>query len=212
MKSNSDSESASAFIIVDLQNDFCEGGSLAVKDSNEIIPLINKIRNDYENKFQIVVLTQDHHPEDHISFNDTQIDPNLELDELTQKWKFAFPRHCVQNTPGCNFHKDLIIKGNETIIKKGENKYKEEFSGFANAKLYDTLASNNIKNLFIVGLAYDFCVGCTALHGVERGFSTFVIKDASRGISHETIVEMDKKLRDAGVKIITSDELINHLL
>jgi nicotinamidase/pyrazinamidase len=202
-----------AFIIVDLQKDFCEGGSLEVQKANEVIPIINQIRKDYEDKCTNVILTQDYHPEDHISFKDSPYlnDESLNLDELTQKWKGAFPRHCVQGTEGSEMHPLLNLTGDEIIIKKGEDKFVESFSGFGNPLLAELLDKNEINNVFVVGLAYDYCVGCTALDSSSKGYNTYVLKDASRAISEDTTCEMENRLIKSGVKIITSQELKKYI-
>jgi nicotinamidase/pyrazinamidase len=198
-----------ALIIVDVQNDFCDGGSLAVPKANEIIPIINLIREKYEDKFSLVLATRDYHPSDHISFNNSPYlsDDSLELDEITKKWKGAFNPHCIQGTPGADFHSELIIKGNEKVILKGFDKLKESFSGFGNPNLRELLEKNEIKQVFIVGLAYDFCVGYTALDSSEACFSTFVIKDASREISQATLLDIENRFSKSGVAIIKTDDL-----
>lgn len=101
------------------------------------------------------------------------------------------------------------MDGTEVLIKKGQNPLKEEFSGFANPDLNNYLKSRNINSIFIVGLAYDFCVGYTALDSIKNGFITYVIKDACRGISEETIVEIEKHFDAHNVKIINSLDLID---
>ena len=202
-----------ALIIVDVQNDFCQGGSLEVNGANEIIPVINKIRENFDEKFSLIVLTQDYHPEDHISFKDSPHLQNqaLELDEITEKWKGAFPPHCVKSTNGAEFHKDLNLNGSEIIFRKGENSLRESFSGFGNPLLLDCLKGQEIKRLFLVGLAYDFCVGCTALDACEFGFETIVIQDACRGISENSINSTNEKFQNKGIKIISSHDLLNNI-
>ncbi len=204
----------SALIIVDIQNDFCESGSLAVPNANQIIPIVNSIRDDFEENFSLVIATQDFHPEDHISFNNSPYlkDDIPGLDEVTLKWKGAFPPHCVQGTPGANLHPDLKIIKNEVIIQKGQDKYKESFSGFGNPQLEQVLKEKNITKVFVVGLAYDFCVGSTALDSKKAGFDTYVIKDASRGISQPTLDDMENRFKNAGITIINSQELKNYLV
>jgi nicotinamidase/pyrazinamidase len=202
-----------ALIIVDLQNDFCEGGSLEVKNANEIIPLINNIKQIFEEKFSLIILTQDYHPHDHISFNSSPYkdDNHLDLDELTKTWRGKFPPHCIIDSFGAELHKDLNLSGKEFIIKKGDNKYKESFSGFENPKLAEKLKGEDIKEVFVVGLAYDFCVGHTALDSKLLGYETYVISDASRGISDSTIKSTDEEFNLAGVKVIQSIDLKNYI-
>jgi nicotinamidase/pyrazinamidase len=202
-----------ALIIVDVQNDFCNGGNLAVPEANSIIPLINKIRKQFENRFEKVILTQDYHPYDHISFKNSPYlnDESIALDDLTKQWKGAFPSHCVQLTEGANFHLDLIINEKDEIIKKGENKYVESFSGFGNPKMREILKNSLIENVFVVGLAYDFCVAHTALDSASNSFNTYVIKDATKEISEVTSKEMEQKFEKNNITVINTDELSNLL-
>ncbi len=202
-----------ALIIVDVQNDFCKDGSLEVPNANEIIPVINHIRANFDNKFNLIFLTKDFHPKDHISFNNCHFsnDQTLELDEMTQKWRGAFPPHCIQGTTGADFHEELKIKGNEQIIRKGENKLKEAFSGFSNPLLEETLRKEAVERVFVVGLAYEFCVAYTAVDSKIFGFETFVIADACRGITESSINSMNTKFCELGVNIIQSEELIKYI-
>ena len=193
-----------ALIIVDVQNDFCENGSLEVKKANEIIPLINNIRKTYN--FSYTILTQDYHPNDHISFNNSpHLNTDIHLDSVTNKWKGKFPPHCVQNTEGANFHPNLELNGSEQIFKKGRNSFREEFSGFCNSDLILFIKENNINRIFVVGLAYDFCVANTAIDGKNAGLETYIIRDLSRGIGDGE--EITKEMENIGIKIITSDDL-----
>jgi nicotinamidase/pyrazinamidase len=205
-----------ALIIVDIQNDFCDGGSLAVPNANQILPIVNDIRDKFEDKFNLVIATQDYHPEDHISFNtikytDNQL-PETGLDEITEKWRGVFNPHCVQETPGAKFHDELIIKKNEKIIQKGQNRFIESFSGFGNPDLEKLLKEHEINRVFVVGLAYDFCVGYTALDSKKAGYETYVIKDACREISQPTLTEMENRFSKEEVTIINSGELNEYLI
>jgi nicotinamidase/pyrazinamidase len=198
-----------ALIIVDVQNDFCEGGSLAVPKAKEVIPIINEIRKKFEEKFTLIIATKDFHPEDHISFNNSPllIDETLKLDELTQKWKGAFPPHCIQGTSGAEFHPLLNFRGNEKVILKGENKIRESFSGFGNPLLRELLEKLEINQVFVAGLAYDFCVGYTALDSSSAGLNTYLIKDASKAISDATTADIENKFILNGVNVISSEEV-----
>jgi nicotinamidase/pyrazinamidase len=202
-----------ALIIVDVQKDFCEGGSLEVKNANEIIPLINKIKQKFEENNSLIILTQDYHPQDHISFNNSPYinDEHLELEELTLMWRGKFPPHCIMGSVGAEFHNDLLISGKEVIVKKGDNKLNESFSGFSNPKLVEKLKEDEIQKVFVVGLAYDFCVAHTALDSKKLGYETYVISDASRGIYETTMKSTNDEFCQSGVNVILSVDLKNHL-
>ncbi len=178
----------SALIVVDMQNDFING-ALAIKDADKIIEPINKcIRAFKENGLKIFA-TRDWHPRDHISFK-----------EEGGPW----PAHCVQNTHGAEFHKDLELS-NAIIISKGFNKDKEAYSGFEGTDLKAILDSMNIKRLFITGVATDYCVKNTALDALKHNFETYLIKDCIKGIDKEE--EAIKEMQKYGVKIINSSDL-----
>lgn len=156
-----------ALIIVDVQNDFCEGGALAVLGGNSIVKPINEIMNNYE----LVVATQDSHPEGHESF------------------KELWPVHCVKGTHGEAFHKDLNLKGIDKVFKKGENLEVDSYSGFFdNNKEFKTgldsfLKKHNIEEVDVVGLALDYCVKFTALDAVDLGFKTNVIATLTKAVN-----------------------------
>ena len=174
--------SEDVLIIVDVQNDFCPGGSLAVKNGDKVIDVINQIQK----SFQYIVLTQDWHPEDHSSFSTSN--PEKEVFS-TKKMSYGnqviWPPHCIIGTKGAEFHKALVTKNANFIIRKGFRKNIDSYSGFfENDKVTPTgldgiLKSLKIKRVFIVGLALDFCVQYTAIDSVMLGYSTFVIKDAT---------------------------------
>lgn len=198
----------SVLIIVDIQNDFCEGGALEVPGADQIIPVVNNIKNNFKKYFHKIIFTKDNHPENHISFkNSIYLNDDIELDEITKKWKGQFPPHCVQNTKGNEFHPNLNLTGEEIIFNKGENIYAEEFSGFANKNLNKLLKENKINKVFIVGLAFDFCVGETALDISNNGYETFVISEATRGIDNDTIEEMREKFKNSKINLISVDEM-----
>ncbi len=150
-----------ALIIVDVQNDFCEGGALAVPNANEIIPYINLLTQ--ENEYEEIILTQDWHPANHKSFasnNGKQVGETIILNEVPQ---FMWPDHCVQNTSGAEFHPDLDTSKVTKIIQKGTNVEVDSYSGFQDNNhfmktgLDDYLKSKGIQMVEIVGLALDYC-------------------------------------------------------
>jgi len=157
-----------ALIVVDVQNDFCTGGTLAVMNAEDIIPIIN---NRLIPKFDTIVFTRDWHPENHISFSN--------------KPKFvdgSWPSHCVANTKGSEFNKDLHITKDAIIINKGDNKDLEAYSGFDNTNLANELKEIGISRVFICGLATDYCVKSTAIDAKKNGFATILLEDATRGV------------------------------
>lgn len=176
-----------ALIIVDVQNDFCEGGALAVPNANEIIPYINLLTESTD--YDEVILTQDWHPADHKSFasnNGRQVGDTIILNEVPQ---FMWPDHCVQNTFGAEFHKDLNMEKVTHIIQKGKNIEIDSYSGFQDNNhfmktgLDDYLKYHDIQLVEIVGLALDYCVKFTALDAVRNGYITCVHFNGTRAVN-----------------------------
>lgn len=200
-----DSEkSKNALIIVDVQYDFCEGGSLEVRNSNEIIPLINRLRT--LKFFDLVVLTRDWHPKTHTSFAENH--PGTKLFEMirledTGVDQVMWPTHCVQGSKGAKFHSDLHVKEGDIVINKGQLINVDSYSGFGSypeqTELEKVLRENEIKNVYTVGLAYDYCVGSTAYDAAIRGFKTFLIQDATRSVAESSEKIMTEKLLSVGV-------------
>ena len=180
MKSDTD-----ALLVIDLQNDFCEGGALAVPDGQKIIEPINRLMKE----FQTVILTQDWHCIDHSSFASQYPGkrPYTEV-EMPYGRQTLWPDHCVGGSIGADFHKLVDTKNSHLILRKGFRKEIDSYSAFfENDKTTPTgllgyLSSKNIKNVFIVGLALDFCVRYSALDAVRLGFSATVLKQLCRAI------------------------------
>ena len=180
--SKRDRKDKDVLVIVDVQNDFCPGGSLAVKDGDAIIKSINSMQK----HFRHIVLTQDWHPKDHTSFSTTN--PEKEIFS-TKKMPYGdqviWPPHCIIGTKGAEFHKDLNTNNANFIIRKGFRKDIDSYSGFyENDRTTSTGLSGILKNLktsrvFVVGLALDFCVQYTAIDSANLGYETFVIKGAT---------------------------------
>ncbi len=175
----------SALIIVDVQNGFTPNGNLAVAHSDEIIPSINQLAKYFKN----IVLTQDWHPENHISFAENhtgkQAYETIELDYGTQ---VLWPSHCVQGTPDADFHPDLEITTAQLIIRKGFHSQIDSYSAFMEADhktstgLAGYLRERGIDTVYMVGIATDFCVAWTAIDASKLGFQSYVIADATKGI------------------------------
>ena len=197
-----------ALLIQNVQNDFLEKGTLPVKGAHDIIGPINKIRNEYANRFTTVFTTQQFRQETHISFKDSPYahEENLPFDEITLAVKGKFPRHCVQGTDGANFAPELQLKGDEVLIRLDEDKFKEEMSAFQNNILAEILKTNEIKMVFITGLTLDFCVGLTAIDAAKKGFETYVIKDATKPLGDQSGEAMIKNLEKNNVKFISMQE------
>ena len=175
-----------ALIIVDVQNDFCPGGALAVADGDLIIPIINRILP----AFGAVVATQDWHPANHASFAANHAGKRagdvIELDGLSQ---ILWPSHCVQGSVGAAFHPDLDVSGLDGIFQKGTDPLVDSYSGFFDngrrhaTGLGDFLRDIGAREVYVCGLATDYCVKWTALDALSLGFETKVLVDATRGVN-----------------------------
>ncbi|MDH2382961.1 bifunctional nicotinamidase/pyrazinamidase [Bradyrhizobium sp. CER78] len=204
-------DDGSALLVIDVQNCFLPGGSLAVKDGEQVVPVINKIAKSFAN----VVMTQDWHTPGHISFASVHSGKKpFEVIELAYGKQVLWPDHCVQGTDGAGLSKDLAIPQAELIIRKGFHKDVDSYSAFTEADGKTTtglaayLKARNVERVFVAGLATDFCVAWTALDARKAGFETYVVEDACRGIDTQGSLakawaDMDK----AGVKRIQSADI-----
>ncbi|MGV8914697.1 MAG: bifunctional nicotinamidase/pyrazinamidase [Kaistella sp.] len=176
-----------ALIIVDVQNDFCEGGALAVPGANQIIPYINLLME--ENEYDEIILTQDWHPENHKSFASTNGKKEGETIILNGIPQFMWPDHCIQGTFGAEFHKDLNLEKVTHTIQKGTDIEFDSYSGFQdnNGKvktgLDDYLKYHNIELVEIVGLALDYCVKYTCLDAAQLGYVTCLHFNGTRAVN-----------------------------
>ena len=192
-----------ALIVVDVQNDFCENGALAVPEANSIIPYINLLMED--NEYDQIILTQDWHPQNHKSFasnNGQKVGDTIILNSVPQ---FMWPDHCVQNTFGAEFHKDLNREKVTHIVQKGKNAEFDSYSGFQDnnhfikTDLADFLEFHDIQLVEIVGLALDYCVKYTCLDAVKEGFITCLHFNGTKAVnikpesSKNSIYEMIEK-------------------
>ncbi|MDY6457434.1 bifunctional nicotinamidase/pyrazinamidase [Acinetobacter faecalis] len=201
-----------ALIVVDVQNGFTPGGNLAVANADEIIPNINEIATYFEN----IIITQDWHPEDHISFAQNHANKNpfdtVELDYGTQ---VLWPSHCVQGTHDAELHPNLKLPTAQLIIRKGFHRHIDSYSAFMEADHKTTtglsayLKERAIDTVFVVGIATDFCVAWTAIDAVTLGFKTFVIADATKGIDlNGSLQQAWQDMLEAGVHRINMKDLI----
>lgn len=199
-------------VVVDVQYDFLPGGNLAVSGGDEIVPLINKLAS----KFANVVLTQDWHPANHISFA-SQHPGKAPFDtiELDYGPQVLWPDHCVWQTRGAEICKDLNIPHAQLVIRKGYNRAIDSYSGFQEADratltgLAGYLNERDVGRLYIAGLATDFCVAWTAIDGAAGGFDVTVIDDATRAIdTNGSLAQAWADMEDAGVQRIQSREIL----
>jgi len=199
-----------ALIIIDVQNDFCPNGALAVPDGDQVVALINQVSE----KFSTVILTQDWHPAGHASFASTHNADPFTTTTLHYGEQTLWPDHCVQGSLGAEFHSQLNSNSAALIVRKGMHQGIDSYSAFfENDKTTSTgltgyLNAMNIKRVFCAGLAFDYCVRFTAEDAVKENFATIVIEDACRAI------DMDNSAADArasfkkiGVTMLSSTDL-----
>lgn len=194
-----------ALIVVDIQNDFLQGGSLAVQGGNEIIPVINSIQE----KFDLVVATQDWHPKGHKSFasqhSNKSVYDKIDLNGIEQ---VLWPDHCVQGTVGAEISSELNQNKIEAIFRKGMNTTIDSYSGFYdNGKLKctglgDFLKGRGVKEIFVCGLAADYCVYFTAKDALELGFTSTIIENATKAIDVSNFENIKRNFIQSGGNII----------
>ena len=198
-----------ALVIVDVQNDFCPGGSLAVPEGDRVVPIINGLMP----RFDLVVAAQDWHPADHGSFaaNHPGRKPGevIELDGLEQ---LLWPVHCVQGTAGAELHPELNRAGITRVFQKGIDRNVDSYSGFFDngrrqaTGLGDYLRQQGVTDVCVCGLATDYCVKATALDALELGFATCLVEDACRGVdlSPGDVERAIAHMAEAGVRVVQS--------
>ncbi len=196
-----------ALLLIDIQNDFIPGGSLAVPGGDEIIAMVNELQP----RFELVVATQDWHPPHHKSFAANHPGKNvfdqIDLNGFTQ---VLWPVHCVQGTKGAEFSKMLNMNKVEAIFRKGTDIEIDSYSGFydnghrKSTALADYLRGKQATELYIAGLAADYCVYYTAKDAIQEGFTAYVIEDAVRAISNEGFDKAKKDISDKGGRITRS--------
>lgn len=199
-----------ALLLIDIQNDFLPGGSLAVPDGDQIIPIVNALQE----SFDLVVATQDWHPQSHKSFASNhqgkKIFEQIELNGLPQ---VLWPDHCVQGTGGADFSKGINWDKTEAIFRKGTNPEIDSYSGFYdNGHLKSTglahyLRGRDVTSVYIAGLAGDYCVYFTAKDALAEGFQTYIIENATRPISPEGFRAAVTDVLQKGGYIIQSTEV-----
>jgi nicotinamidase/pyrazinamidase len=185
-------EPTDVLLVIDVQNDFMPGGALAVADGDAVVPLINSLAS----KFDHVILTQDWHPAQHISFATTHTNKQpFEAIEAPYGPQTLWPDHVLQHTEGAAFYPNLNIPHAELILRKGCRRHIDSYSAFLEndhttpTGLAGYLRERNLTRLFLCGLAYDFCVRYSAIDGKALGFETIVIEDATRAVNLPSSVD-----------------------
>lgn len=204
-----------ALILVDIQNDFLPDGTLAVKDGDKILPVVNQL---LEHDFDLVIATKDWHSEDHGSFAvnhpNKQVGDVINLEGLEQ---ILWPVHCIQNSLGAEFSPDWHSEKVEKIFYKGTDKKIDSYSTFfdnghrKSTGVEDYLRAHNVENIYMAGLATDYCVKYSVLDALKLGFHVYVIADACRGVelqsgdTERALIEM----QEAGAVVIWSSDILS---
>jgi len=202
----------SALIVVDVQNCFISGGTLAVPHGEDVVPVINHIAPAFQN----VIMTQDWHTPGHVSFASSHPGSKpFEMIKLPYGQQVLWPDHCVQGSADAELDHDLKIPQAELVIRKGYHKDVDSYSAFKEADgktttgLAGYLRERGIKTLYVAGLATDFCVAWTAMDARKDGFAVYVIEDACRGIDLKGSVDKAwKDMEKTGVKRIQSSDIV----
>jgi len=198
-------------LVVDIQNDFCPGGNLAVPRGDEVVPLVNGLAE----KFAHVVLTQDWHPRGHLSFASSHAGTKpYQTIEVSYGPQVLWPDHCVQGTKGAAFRDDLKIANAELVLRKGYHRQIDSYSAFyendrkTHTGLAGYLRERGFKRVFLAGLAFDFCVRYSAEDAHREGFEAVVIEDACRAIDMDGSAAATRALfKSLGIRCATAGEL-----
>ena len=193
-----------ALIVIDVQNDFCPGGALAVAGGDEIVPLVNGMLAEYE----VRVLTQDWHPADHLSFASQHEGAPFSVTEMPYGPQVLWPDHCIQGTAGAAFHPGLATDPADLVIRKGFRREIDSYSAFFEndqttpTGLEGYLRSRGVDTVTLVGLATDFCVNFSAVDAAKLGFTTRVIESACRAIDLDgSLAAARQAMAAAGVSL-----------
>ncbi len=198
-------------LVIDIQNDFCPGGALAVPEGDAVLPVANRLGA----RFPHVVLTQDWHPRGHHSFASAHEGRQpFETIEAHYGAQTLWADHCVQGTTGAEFHPDLHLPQAELVLRKGFRREIDSYSAFFEndrttaTGLAGYLRERGLRRVFALGLALDYCVAYSALDGRREGFEVFLVEDGCRGIDLDgSVAEALKWMAEAGVKLVTSEEI-----
>lgn len=204
-----------ALLLIDLQNGFCPGGNLPVAGGDEIVPVANALMA--SGKYDLVVASQDWHPPGHGSFASSHPGKSpFEIGELSGKPQMLWPDHCVQGTQDAAFHPDLDVGHIDHVQRKGQNPAVDSYSAFrdndraALTGLTDYLKARDVSEIDICGLATDYCVKFSALDAVEMlpGVKVRFVEDASRGIDPEGVKTAIAEMREKGIEIVRSADIL----
>ncbi len=200
----------SALILIDIQNDFCPGGKLAVVDGDQVVAVANKLQV----QFETTILTQDWHPADHKSFASNQSGEAFTLIEMPYGSQVLWPDHCIQGSQGAAFHKDLETDGADLVIRKGFRPEIDSYSAFfendheTSTGLAGYLRERAVTNLMMAGLATDFCVRYSAVDAAKLGFEVTVVEDGCRAIDLDGSLDAAwEEMLSLGIKRIQSGDL-----
>ncbi len=175
-----------ALLLVDIQNDFCEGGSLAVESASNILPVVNRMIAEAEQGHQLIVASRDWHTVDHCSFRDRG---------------GPWPPHCIQDTRGAAFHPDMALPDTAVRVSKGTGFDTDAYSAFDGTQLESFLRRHEVATLRIAGLALDVCVRATVLDALKHGFQVDLVSDGCRAVDQSKAPEVLEELRAAGATI-----------
>jgi len=199
-----------ALLLIDIQNDFCPGGALAVPEGDRIVPVVNGLIPNFGH----VILTQDWHPTNHGSFASTHGAQPFTTTRAAYGEQMLWPDHCVQGTRGAEFHPDLEVTRAELVIRKGFRPGIDSYSAFlendqaTRTGLKGYLEERGIRRLFLAGLATDYCVAFSAIDASLAGFEVWLVKDACRGIDPAGIEQAMLRMGRHGVNFIEAAELV----
>lgn len=202
-----------ALIVVDVQNDFCPGGSLAVTDGNSVVPVINSIAP----MFHTVIATQDWHPVNHSSFaSNNEGTVVYQVKEINGTFQVMWPDHCVQGTHGAAFHSELATDCFSAIIRKGTQPEVDSYSAFTEndrktvTGLRGYLQDRGVRKVYVAGLATDYCAAYTAMDAKAAGFEVYLVADACRGVDvpQGSVDTAISEMREMDIHIITSEDLL----
>lgn len=201
-----------ALLLVDIQNDFLPGGALEVQNGDHILPVVNHL---LQKKFNLIVASKDWHPPAHSSFAATHHRQPGDIIVLNNLQQILWPVHCVQGTPGAEFSSKLNAEKIDNIFYKGTNKEIDSYSAFFDNQhdnstgLVDFLKQNNIHDIYVTGLATDYCVKYTVLDAIREGFNVFVIAEGCKGVNlHPDDTEKAlNEMQQAGAKIVSLKDL-----